>query len=82
MVPNGWEYLKLESLCEPDAPITYGVLKPGEYCTDGVPLLQIKDLLTDFGNLNHLHRISTELDYEYRRSKIQTNDILISSNNS
>ena len=78
MVPNGWENKSLESLCDVDAPITYGVLKPGDYVPNGVPLLQIKDLLGDLSNLDTLHRISPELDHEYRRSRIATNDILIS----
>jgi len=78
MVLNGWEYSTLESLCEPNAPITYGVLKPGDYFADGVPLLQIKDLLSDLSEPQYLHRISPELDEQYKRSKIKTNDILIS----
>ncbi|MCU7961707.1 restriction endonuclease subunit S [Shewanella sp. SW32] len=76
MVPKDWNQATLESLCH--APITYGVLKPGEYCTNGTPLLQIKDLLGNLDNQENIHRISDELDFEYRRSKIQVNDILIS----
>ncbi|WP_025793969.1 restriction endonuclease subunit S [Vibrio parahaemolyticus] len=78
MVPNGWENRTLETLCEPTAPITYGVLKPGDYVDGGTPLLQIKDLLNDLSDIDSLHRISHELDLEYRRSRIATNDILIS----
>lgn len=78
MVPNGWEYTTLESLCDKDSPITYGVLKPGKYCEGGTPLLQIKDLLSNLNNVENIHKIPAELDFEYRRSKIKTNDILIS----
>ena len=78
MVTNGWENRTLESLCDSSAPITYGVLKPGDYVDDGVPLLQIKDLLNDLSEIDALHRISPELDLEYKRSRIATNDILIS----
>ncbi|EFE7796559.1 TPA: restriction endonuclease subunit S [Escherichia coli] len=78
MVPKGWEQKKLEELCSLDAPITYGVLKPGEYFCGGIPLLQIKDLCDGSVLSNGLHLISPELDYEYRRSRIIKNDILIS----
>lgn len=78
MVPNGWEVKKLEDLCAPDAPITYGVLKPGEYCSNGIPLLQIKDLSNGHVSSQDLHLISKELDEEYKRSRILKNDILIS----
>ncbi|MCP0915269.1 restriction endonuclease subunit S [Acinetobacter indicus] len=78
MVPSGWEVKKLEDLCAPDAPITYGVLKPGEYCSNGIPLLQIKDLSDGQVSSKDLHLISKELDEEYKRSRILKNDILIS----
>lgn len=78
MVPKGWEQKKLEELCSLDAPITYGVLKPGEYFCGGIPLLQIKDLCDGSVLSNGLHLIPPELDYEYRRSRIIKNDILIS----
>lgn len=78
MVPNGWKLNKLEELCSPDAPITYGVLKPGDYVSNGIPLLQIKDLKNGEVLLNNLHLISPVLDEEYKRSRIRENDILIS----
>ncbi|MFM5155019.1 restriction endonuclease subunit S [Aeromonas veronii] len=69
---------KLEELCTPDAPITYGVLKPGEYFSEGIPLFQIKDLRDGYVLTQDLHLISPELDCEYRRSRVIKDDILIS----
>lgn len=77
-VPEGWKVKKLEELCSKDAPITYGVLKPGEYFFKGIPLLQIKDLQEGVVLANDLHLISPALDEEYKRSRISRNDILIS----
>jgi type I restriction enzyme, S subunit len=78
MVPKGWKIKKLEELCCPDAPITYGVLKPGEFYLGGIPLLQIKDLRDGDVNTHDIHLISPKLDEEYKRSRILRNDILIS----
>ncbi len=78
MVPKSWEVRKLEELCPNEAPITYGVLKPGEFFPGGIPLLQIKDLRDGYVLTNDLHLISPELDKEYKRSRIVKNDILIS----
>ena len=75
---EGWELKKLEELCPVDAPITYGVLKPGEYVKGGIPLLQIKDLADGKILTGDLHLISDKLDNEYKRSRIVKNDILIS----
>ena len=36
-----WEKKTLELLCEAEAPITYGVLKPGDYFEGGTPLIKI-----------------------------------------
>lgn len=78
MMLDGWEIKKLEDLCSPEAPITYGVLKPGDYFPDGIPLLQIKDLSDGEVVTHNLHLISPKLDEEYKRSRITQNDILIS----
>jgi type I restriction enzyme S subunit len=78
IIPVGWVLVPLEDICEQDAPITYGVLKPGNYVENGKPLLQIKDIFEGTILANGLHLISDELDYEYRRSRVMANDIVIS----
>ena len=70
MAPDGWEFKKLEDLCRPNAPITYGVLKPGEFYQGGIPLLQIKDLRDGCVLTDDLHLISPALDEEYKLSLI------------
>ena len=77
-IPKSWKIVSLEQLCVLDSPITYGVLKPGSYINGGVPLLQINDLESGSIKKNGLHRISEELDYEYRRSRVKPNDLVIS----
>lgn len=77
-IPSSWDVVSLEQICIADAPITYGVLKPGPYVEGGKPLLQIRDL--DAGSImpDSLHLISDDLDYEYRRSRVEPGDIVIS----
>ncbi|SMF57650.1 type I restriction enzyme, S subunit [Alteromonadaceae bacterium Bs31] len=77
-IPKGWDVVSLEQICQPNAPITYGVLKPGGYVVGGKPLLQIKDLKAGTISPHGLHLISDELDYEYRRSRVIAGDIVIS----
>jgi type I restriction enzyme, S subunit len=78
MVPKGWNLKPLEDLCSTEAPITYGVLKPGDYFPGGIPLLQIKDINNGTTSNKGLHLISPHLDNEYKRSRVIENDILIS----
>ena len=77
-IPAEWEVVTLEQICDPNAPITYGVLKPGNYVDGGRPLLQIKDLGEGTILAGGLHLIGDDLDYEYRRSRVQFGDIVIS----
>ena len=77
-IPAEWEVVTLEQICDPNAPITYGVLKPGNYVDGGRPLLQIKDLGEGTILAGGLHLIDDDLDYEYRRSRVQFGDIVIS----
>lgn len=78
LIPDGWSFKRLEELCDASAPITYGVLKPGDFNKNGIPLLQIKDMTNGSVNLFDLHMISPELDNEYKRSRVIPNDILVS----
>lgn len=77
-IPVEWDVVTLEQICDPNAPITYGVLKPGNYVDGGRPLLQIKDLGEGTILAGGLHLIGDDLDYEYRRSRVQFGDIVIS----
>ena len=77
-IPVSWEVKKLNELCSPTSPITYGVLKPGNYIEGGIPLLQVKDLKDGNVDKSDIHRISTSLDQEYARSRVRFHDILIS----
>lgn len=77
-IPKSWEVKKLNELCSPTSPITYGVLKPGNYIEGGIPLLQVKDLKGGSVDKSDIHRISTSLDQEYSRSRVRFHDILIS----
>ena len=74
-VPEGWGESALQELCY--RPISYGVLKPGDYAKDGRPMLRIQDVKTNF-EPSLIWRISSELDEEYRRTRLNEGDIVFS----
>jgi len=39
-LPFGWCWASLDSLTKPERSITYGILKPGPYVLDGIPMLR------------------------------------------
>jgi len=59
-------------------PICYGVLKPGPYVPDGVPLVRIMDLVDGEVAVDGLHRISLDLDAEFKRSRLEGGEVLLS----
>ncbi|MBC2858594.1 restriction endonuclease subunit S [Stappia sp. 28M-7] len=74
-VPEGWEGATLDELTY--RPISYGVLKPGDYTADGVPMLRIQDAKNGW-KYEDLWRISPELDEEYRRTRVNVDDLVFS----
>ena len=74
---NEWATKNLESLVY--RPLCYGVLKPGEDVLDGHPLIRIQDIDDrGFIDIRKVIRITDELHYEFRRTILNTNDLIIS----
>ena len=75
---EGWQICPLGDLVVDGRPICYGVLKPGEFVADGVPLVRIVDIVNEQVGLDGLYRISATLDAEFQRSKLQGGEVLVS----
>ena len=75
-IPEDWQVCYLEDLTS--APITYGVLKPGDYFPNGIPLLQIKDVIHGEIDIQELHRIGKQLDSQYSRTRLFGGEIVVS----
>lgn len=73
-----WPSLTLGELTESTRPICYGVLKPGPYVHDGIPLIRIVDIKQDTLDLSAVHRISRDLDSEFARSRLSGGEVLLS----
>ncbi len=78
MFPFGWSLLTLRDLVRPDRPITYGILKPGPELDDGVPYVRVADFPNDRLNLATVRRTSPAMDEEFKRSRLQSGDLLLS----
>lgn len=69
----------LENLVQPKRSISYGVLKPGDYCNDGIVLLRIKDILSNIDlESDDLHKIPQDLSEQYKRTILHGKETLIS----
>lgn len=73
-----WPTLTLGQLTERTRPICYGVLKPGPFIEGGVPLLRIVDIKENRVDESGVHRISSQLDDEFARSRLSGGEVLLS----
>lgn len=78
VIPEDWRVCHLQDLTDKANPITYGVLKPGDYVHNGIPLLQIKDVIHGEIDIQELHRISKDLDSQYSRTRLSGGEIVVS----
>lgn len=61
-----------------DRPLCYGVVQPGVDVEGGVGLIRVLDLESGAPTRALLKRVTSEIDDQYRRSRIQTGDVLLS----
>lgn len=76
-IPVDWDLCVLNSCIPTDAPICYGILKPGPYFPDGVPVIKVKDIENGIIKENGLFLTSPEIDAQYKRSRLRSGDILL-----
>lgn len=77
-VPAFWRDFTLRDLISPSRPLCYGVVQPGEASEGGVPLIRVQDMEKGTVNIQKLRTVSTEVDQEYKRSRVKAGDLLIS----
>ena len=68
----------MAELVQDDRPITYGVIKPGQFVESGVYLVKVKDMCDGKIDVGGVAKITTEIDAMYSRSKLKEGDILLS----
>ena len=70
--------ITLGELTATTRPICYGVLKPGKLDPNGIPLIRILNISSNFFNDSNLYKISPDLDKEFSRSKLKGGEVLLS----
>lgn len=76
-IPAGWKVETLNDCVRPEAPICYGILMPGKSHDNGVPVIKVKDIQRGRILQDDLLLTDPRIDREYRRSRLQAGDLLI-----
>jgi type I restriction enzyme S subunit len=76
-IPKEWRVGLLDDIVNPGRPIVYGILMPGYGFDGGVPVVKVKDIVDRRIDVDNLLLTSPKIDHEYRRSRLQTGDLLM-----
>lgn len=75
---KGWERQTLSELVDPECPLTYGIVQPGDEYPDGTPIVRPVDLYgDDFITTKGLKRIDPEFSRRFSRSILRGDEILM-----
>ncbi len=70
--------VQLQELVKPNRPVTYGIVKPGPDTPGGVPYVRVVDIQDGRILSDRLRRTTEKLAASYKRSSLQSGDLLIS----
>jgi len=76
--PKRWDVRPLIELIDPDRPITYGILKPGDDVEGGVPYIRVVDMKDGVVLTDQVRRTTREIARQYKRSMLRSGDVLLS----
>jgi type I restriction enzyme, S subunit len=75
-LPKGWAPATLDDVVDRLRPVVYGILMPGQGFPGGVPVVKVKDIIDGIIKTDQLLLTSPALDFEYRRSRLISGDLL------
>lgn len=76
VIPEDWGSLTLIDMVKDNSPICYGIVQVGPNTPNGIPVLAIKNLNSDYSE--NIHKSSFEIEAPYSRSRVKPDDVLIS----
>lgn len=77
MIPDEWQPIQLKDVVQKGRKICYGIVQPGNFETDGIPLIRGKDYSFGWAPLEDFFRVSEAIDRPYKRSKVKPQDLIL-----
>ena len=74
---GNWDREPLIDVINPNRPITYGILMPGENLPNGVPYVRVVDIRNGKIDVENVRRTSDAIDKQYKRSRLLPEDLLL-----
>ncbi|EPA98759.1 restriction endonuclease subunit S [Pseudomonas sp. G5(2012)] len=77
MNPTNTRFTPLDFFVDPDGPICYGILKPGENHPGGIPIIKVKNIIGGKILEDNLLFTSPEIHKQYKRAEVKGGDLLL-----
>jgi type I restriction enzyme S subunit len=76
-LPDGWCWAELNSLCDPDRGIPYGIVQTGDPVASGTPTVRCGDIKNFRINLQNLKLVDPEIAANYERTRLDGTEVLL-----
>ncbi len=77
VIPEEWETRRLGELLQGPRSIRYGIVQPGKFEPNGCFMLRSQDYSKGWAGPDGMHRVSAQLENQYRNARIRHNDLII-----
>lgn len=77
VIPEEWETRRLGELLQGSRSIRYGIVQPGKYEATGCFMLRSQDYSRGWAGPDGMHKVSPQLENQYRNARIHHNDLVI-----
>jgi hypothetical protein len=77
VIPEGWETRRLGDLLQTSRSVRYGIVQPGKFDASGCFMLRSQDYSKGWAGPDGMHKVSAELENQYRNARIRFNDLVI-----
>jgi len=76
-LPKSWSRKKLRQIVDPNRPITYGIVQPGEFAPNGIFLVRGKDYSNRWAKPEELFKVSEDIESPYKRARLKKGDLIL-----
>lgn len=76
-LPESWDLRPLVDLVSEDRKISYGIVQPGFHDDSGVPIIRVNNIRQNRIVADDVMRVSAEIEKQYKRTRIQGGELLV-----
>ena len=77
VIPEEWNTHRLGELLQGPRSIRYGIVQPGKFDATGCYMLRSQDYSKGWAGPDGMHKVSAQLENQYRNARILHNDLVI-----